>query len=244
MVEKAETTPKEADELDLIFENTLRPLMSSSARQIFVTMLKSPETQLTTLDMQNALKNSELKLSKKELNNWLNSLQASGLVQKEQERGKPTTIPYSNRYTYDLWSLTKKGHETAKKLSIFTHEAPSLNKEKTIVKIKLPTLEDITASQISDLENLYIQIVTLRALRDRGTQTDSLTLSSETGVRHEKILGWIKPYEDTSVRALYHVERKTPKILDRVLGFLGFKEKKVYRVWLSLEGNKRAEALP
>ena len=244
MVDQAETVLQEEDELDLAFENTLRPLMSSSARQIFVTMVKSPETQLTTLDIQDNLKTYRLKLSKKELNNWLSSLQASGLVQKELERGKPTTIPYSDRYTYDLWSLTEKGRETAHKLSIFTHETPTLNNVKTIVKTGLPSLETITTGQISDLEKLYMSITTLRVLRVQEEPIDSLALSVETGVRHEKTIEWIKSHADISSKNLYHIERKVPGFLDRMLGSLGFKEKEVYHVSLSPEGKRIAEALP
>ena len=68
------------EELDTIFEETLRPLLSDSARQIYITLVKSAETHLTTLDMQDTLKDRGIKLSKKELNNWLSSLQSAGLV--------------------------------------------------------------------------------------------------------------------------------------------------------------------
>jgi hypothetical protein len=48
------------------------------------------------------------------------------LITKERERGKPTTIGYTGRYTYDLWRLTQKGRETAKKLEIISSEKTSL----------------------------------------------------------------------------------------------------------------------
>jgi len=231
------------DELDKIFEGTLRPLLSESARLIYLTLRESEEPNLTTQDMQNKLKKYGVKLSKKELNNWLSSLQASGLVQKEPERGKPTTIPYEGRYTFDLWSLTEKGRETAQKLSILTQKNPSLNNVKTIVKTRLPTLETITTDNIRDLEKLHISTTILIALRGQEEPVDTLSLSTKTGIRHEKILEWLKAREDSTTRNLYLLDRKMPGLMDRMLGSLGLKEKEIYNVSLSPEGKKKAEAL-
>jgi DNA-binding HxlR family transcriptional regulator len=228
------------EELDEAFEKTLRPLMSDSARLIYLTLKESQEPNLTTLDMQNKLKNQGVKLSKKELNNWLSSLQATGLVQKEPERGKPTTIHYSGRYTYDLWGLTEKGRETAQRLSIFTQKTPTLNNVKTVVKTGLPTLETITADHIRDLEKLYITTKILSALRDQEP-TDTLSLSTETGLRHEKILEWIKADEDLSMKNLYLLDKKTPSLMDRILASLGLRETEIYDISLSPEGKKNAE---
>jgi len=58
------------NELDEAFEKTLRPLVSYSARIIYMTLKESQEPNLTTLDMQNELRRHGVKLSKKELNNW------------------------------------------------------------------------------------------------------------------------------------------------------------------------------
>jgi DNA-binding HxlR family transcriptional regulator len=246
MVDQAELAPQARytkDELDEAFEKTLRPLMSDNARLIYLTLKESKEPNLTTLDMQNKLKRHEVKLSKKELNNWLSSLQTTGLVQKEPERGKPTTILYNGKYTYDLWSLTEKGRETAKRLSIFTQKTPTLGKEKTIVKTQLPTIETIITDNIGDLEKLYISIKILIVLRDQKEPTDTLSLSTMTGIRHEKILEWIKAGKDFNTRNLYFFDRKTPGLMERMLGSLGFREKEIYNISLSSEGKKKAEAL-
>ncbi|MFH2112441.1 MAG: hypothetical protein ABIJ47_14425 [Candidatus Bathyarchaeota archaeon] len=231
------------DELAEAFEKTLRPLMSDSARIIYLTLKESKEPNLTTLDMQNELRKHGVKLSKKELNNWLSSLQATGLVQKEPERGKPTTIHYNGRYTYDLWSLTEKGRETAHRLSIFTQKTPTLNNVKTIVRTELPTLETITTGHIRDLEKLYLSMKVLSALRDQEEPTDTPSLSTETGIRHEKILEWIKADKDISIKNLYLLDRKTQNLMDRMLASLGLRETEIYNISLSPEGKKRAEAL-
>ena len=230
-------------ELDEAFEKTLRPLMSENARLIYLTLKESIKPNLTTLDMQDRLKDHGVKLSKKELNNWLSSLHSSGLVRKEPERGKPTTITYNGRYTYDLWSLTEKGHETAWRLSIFTGKTPILNKEKTIVEIRLPNLETITTSQVRDLEKLYISIKIMNLLLKQKKPMDTPSLSAQTGISHEKILEWIKTDEDLSIKNLYLLDRNMPSLMARILILLGLREAKTYNISLSSEGKKRAEAL-
>ena len=64
---------------------------------------------LTTLDIQTHLDETGIDLSKKEINAWLRSLQDADLITKEPERGKPTTIAYDDKYTFDKWSLTETG---------------------------------------------------------------------------------------------------------------------------------------
>lgn len=244
MVDQAEKVPQVLDELDQTFENTLRPLMSGNARQIFKTLERSPEAQLTTLDMQNALEARGAKLGKKELNNWLSSLQVAGLVQKEPERGKPTTTAYNGRYTYDLWSLTEKGRETAQKLSIFMHKTSTLNNVKPIVDRGFPDLEEITREQLIQLETLYISYRTLRALRD---QTHSLTLkelSAATGIDRDTLEKWMRNQEKTSKETLYALSKKDPGIVDRIAESIGLRRGTTLLISLSSGGKRRASALP
>jgi hypothetical protein len=113
--------------LDRLFEIDLKPLRNTNARILYKMFLDSKESKyLTTLDIQDKLRGTDLTLQKKEINAWLSSLQSSGLITKERERGKPTTIGYTGRYTYDLWRLTQKGRETAKRLEIISSEKTSL----------------------------------------------------------------------------------------------------------------------
>jgi predicted ArsR family transcriptional regulator len=218
--------------------------MSDSARQIFMTLVKSPETQLTTLDMQSALEARGVKLGKKELNNWLSSLQAAGLVQKEPERGKPTTTPYNGRYTYDLWSLTEKGLETMQKLSIFSHETPTLNNVKTIVERRLPSLEEATVEQLNQLEALYTTYRTLKALRSQVRPVTLGELSATTSINREALKKWLENQEKTSKEPLFELHRKSPGIVDRIVESLGFNRGAGLLVSLSFEGRRRASALP
>jgi len=101
----------------------------------------------------------------------------------------------------------------------------------------------MTTGHIRDLEKLYISTKILSALRDQEEPTDTLSLSAETGIRHEKILEWIKADEDLSIKNLYLLDRKTPSLMDRMLASLGLREAEIYSISLSPEGKKRAEAL-
>jgi predicted transcriptional regulator len=74
-----------------------------------IFIVEKEKEYLTTLDIQTHLVERGIDLSKKEINAWLRSLQDADLITKEPERGKPTTIAYDDKYTFDKWSLTEKG---------------------------------------------------------------------------------------------------------------------------------------
>ena len=127
--------PPNWEELEEIFDKTLRPLQSRNARHIFLILRDTGQEYLTTYDMQPILEGQENKLNKVELNNWLTALQDVGLVRKASKRGKPTTVPYTRRYTFDLWKLTKKGRETSFQLDVFRGNIPIQVKETIVEKI-------------------------------------------------------------------------------------------------------------
>lgn len=127
--------PPNREELEDIFDKTLRPLQSRNARHIFLLLRDTNQEFLTTYDMQTIFEEQGSKLSKVELNNWLTALQDVGLVHKASERGKPTTVPYTQRYTFDLWKLTQKGRETSFQLDVFRGNTPIQVKEIIVEKI-------------------------------------------------------------------------------------------------------------
>jgi len=95
---------------DRLFEKAYKPFRSRNARTLFnIFIVEKEKEYLTTLDIQTHLDGRGIDLSKKEINAWLRSLQEAGLITKEQERGKPTTLAYDDKYTFDKWSLTETG---------------------------------------------------------------------------------------------------------------------------------------
>lgn len=120
--------------LDQLLEVDLKPLKNANARILYKIFLDSKTSKhLTTLDMQDKLKSTDITLHKKEINAWLSGLQSAGLITKEYERGKPTTLAYEGRYTYDLWSLTEKGRDVARKIEILSSKKTSLIPPENIV---------------------------------------------------------------------------------------------------------------
>lgn len=104
---------------DYIFETILKPLRSKSARKIYTTFLEHSDVEyLTTFDIQKKLLSQSIKLSKKEINAWLMSLKHAGLIIKEETRGKPSTLRYEKKYTFDKWRLTERGAYLAGDLDI------------------------------------------------------------------------------------------------------------------------------
>ena len=95
---------------DRLFEKAYKPFRSRNARTLFnIFIVEKEKEYLTTLDIQTHLDETGIDLSKKEINAWLRSLREAGLITKEQERGKPTTLAYDDKYTFDKWSLTETG---------------------------------------------------------------------------------------------------------------------------------------
>lgn len=114
-------------DLDTLFDIYLKPLRSKNARKIFKVLSEEKKVgSLTTLDIQTKLDDIGITLSKKEINGWLHSLLTAGLVSKEKERGKPTTIDYDDKYTFDLWKLTYLGTKIAEDLPYVLGTRPNL----------------------------------------------------------------------------------------------------------------------
>lgn len=160
------------ERLNELFDVQLRPLRSKNARtiyQIIVDMKNIPF--LTTLDLQNKLKQMNIVLSKKEINGWLKTLQEAGLITKEAERGKPSTTIYDDKYTFDKWFITPKGEEISNVVNSLI-----AGKIESIISPSIETIEEIagenkiTKKQRRDnIEQIYLYLTTLKGLH----RTDS-----------------------------------------------------------------------
>ncbi|MGQ9680831.1 MAG: hypothetical protein ACUVV4_08750 [Candidatus Bathyarchaeia archaeon] len=110
-----------------MFEKYLKPLRSKNARLIFkVFTEQGKERVITTLDIETKLLEYKLELDKKEINGYLVSLSNAGLISKDMERGKPTTIKYEDKYTFDLWRITELGIEVGEWIQDFIYERLAL----------------------------------------------------------------------------------------------------------------------
>lgn len=131
--------------LDELFDKYLKALKSKNARLIYTIMFETDKTYLTTLDLQYKLKKYNTHLNKKELNNWLNFLRDSKLVTKKLERGRPTTINYDEKYTFDLWRISKKGKKIGIILPLFNYalsENSFLEVEDIIKSLGIKQIDD------------------------------------------------------------------------------------------------------
>ena len=165
MAKKDAQPPQNRLELEEIFEKTLRPLQSRNARHIYLVLRDSKTEYLTTYDIQPILEEQGNKLNKVELNNWLSALQEAGLVQKAPERGKPTTVPYTRRYTFDLWKLTQKGRETSYQLDIFRGNTPVQVREKVVEKTVDKIIEKPVQKIIEKLVEKRVEVPKLPELK-------------------------------------------------------------------------------
>jgi len=145
--------------LDELFDKFLRPLRSKNARGIFLIFLERRDAPyLTTLDLQNRLHQDGVELTKVELNNWLKSLNDAEIITKGERRGKPTTIDYDDRYTFDMWSLTSKGLQIATDLNRLMTGSLTISKEDESV----PAIREIGVYEETSMTDLEIEVSNLQ----------------------------------------------------------------------------------
>jgi DNA-binding transcriptional ArsR family regulator len=241
--QKDKSQPSKREELDQIFEETLRPLQSRNARHIYLVLRDSETEYLTTYDIQPMLEQQGNKLSKVELNNWLSALLDAGLVKKALERGKPTTRLYNRRYTYDLWKLSKKGRETASLLEVFRGNTPTLTVEKVVTKtveknVEIPKFPELDESSFEDLEKIQALSFHLSLLHALSSvdQMDLMTLSEKTGLTAQRIVEFIEYQEKLTSNTLYFLSEIPLDLRGKILQTIGLSPRKNYNVSLSPMG--------
>lgn len=223
--------------LDQLFEVDLKPLKNTNARILYKVFLDSKKSKhLTTLDIQDKLKSTDLMLQKKEINAWLSSLQSAGLITKEHMRGKPTTIDYHGRYTYDLWGLTEKGRDIAKKLKIISSEKTSLkgldNADTDPVSEQTGPINYAGSHKHTDLNMMALlraifhtkDAVTLEELREQLSPSVESLLAMILRGNLDGVLT-IGPEESTS-------------LTEKIFAFLGIPKKRKYRLKITEEGQE------
>jgi hypothetical protein len=208
----------EKNNFDLLFDVDLKPLKSKNARFLFLIFLESSEVEhLTTLDIQDKLSTSDRSLHKKEINAWLSGLQVAGLITKEYERGKPTTIEYNGRYTYDLWKLTEKGKEIAKKLEIFLPTKTSLIYQE--IDLDESNLDEvIQVKSINQNENNRETVSLLEAIIESSGPIDFDELRDRM-LSLDLLLDMIKESKENGFLEFRLME--DIGLVDRILGYLG-----------------------
>ena len=136
---------------DRLFEGEYKPFRSRNARTVYnIFIVEKDKEYLTTLDIQTHLDEKGVDLSKKEINAWLRSLQDADLITKEQERGKPTTIAYDDKYTFDKWSLTEKGVIVSESLRELISETYNGTQHPNTLKPDIRPVSDSAAPLMDD----------------------------------------------------------------------------------------------
>jgi len=227
--------------LDELFDKVLRPLRSKNARKIFMIFLERRDAlYLTTYDLQNRLHQDGVELTKVELNNWLKSLNDAEIITKGEERGKPTTIEYEDRYTYDMWSLTPQGFRIAADLNkLINGSSLHLDEEEAY-----SPPDEIKAHKDTQLSASEIEVSSLQ------TSLLNILWSEKSSVTMEEIKqGFIPPdglIEDVlsnliSRGIIQEDEALTSKgLLAKVMRLIGFSPRKDVVFRLTEKGRKMA----
>jgi hypothetical protein len=228
--------------LDELFDGPLKPMNSDNARLVYKLFFDAKDQGLTTLDIQHLLKDYDRKYSKKDLHNWLNDLMDAELITKESERGKPTTVAYNGRYTYDIWRLTLQGYQIGRKIERFLGKYTNLNEQKSIEKTRIPSLQELKTGDLREIEKLYINSVILLTLQKTGGKSDLKEISGNTILQPKPLRSFLETHMRSTSPPLYQMNEKTIGIGGRILQKLGLSSVN-FDVSLSLEGKKTSERL-
>ena len=242
VVKRTEKNSLTAKNLDELFNGPLKPMNSDNARLVYKLFFDAKDQGLTTLDIQHLLKKYDRKYSKKDLHNWLNDLMNAGLITKESERGKPTTVAYNGRYTYDIWRLTPQGYQIGRKIERFLGKYPNLNDRKTIEKTYIPSLQGLKTGDLSEIESLYLNSVILLALKKTGGKSNLKEISENTIIQPSPLRSFLETHIKSTSPPLYQMNEKPTGIVEKILQKLGLSSMN-FDVALSPEGKKTSEIL-
>ncbi len=198
-------------DIDVMFEGLLRPLHSKNARKIFdIFYEKREHDYLTTHDLEEILDEKGVKMSKKEINAWLISLQEAGLIAKLEGRGKPVASEYDDRYTFDLWTMTETGLNLCRRL-------PNLMSQEIII----PKLSTMTQKMLEEVEDLYFTAKILLTLDEYGGSMNYLELRKKVALDREKLAVYSWPDASHSEQPLFEVKIRSPSLRGRVFKLFG-----------------------
>jgi hypothetical protein len=199
--------------LDNLFDRLLKPLHSRNARRIFEVFNQYKEYKyITTHDIEIELGKQGFSINKKEINGWLLSLQEAELIFKLNERGKPVISNYEDRYTFDLYQLTKTGLIVSQKLLLFT-------KTNDLI---LPHLTELTPSKIHEIEDLYMTSKLLITLFKHGGSLSYADLLKELAIDREKLAVYSWPDASYSEKPLFKVTVKPQSLRAKVFKIFGW----------------------
>ena len=203
---------------DALFEDRYKPFRSRNARVMYNTFIKQIRNEyLTTLDIQEDLEYLGIDLSKKEINAWLRSLQQAGLIVKDEERGKPTTVSYEDKYTFDKWRLTEDGVATAGELDLLLSSNDVQIEELKEDQQDISGMGEATTSHAEGLD--YMGRLLLLRLDQHGGMMPWEELRKEI-VSDEGFSALVRGLQEKGLVALS--ERSDRSLLFRLLSLFGF----------------------
>jgi DNA-binding transcriptional ArsR family regulator len=230
---------------DELFDIYLRPLRSRNARTIYRIFLDEREKgELTTLDLQTRLDQHEISLSKKEINAWLRSLQEAHLISKGEERGKPTTMEYRGRYTFDLWRVTPKGLEMADAIkSILVNGERRAPHELDVLAAIIDEADVVQSRKILyGIEESYILLFLIKTLSKAGHP-----------LNYDELEHKIIPLQTTLSEVILSrsgqkflevaTDQASRSIIDKIFRFLGIPSRGENLVSLTNDGMRLARRL-
>ena len=229
------------DKFEELFEKNLRPLKNKNTRIIYKIFVETKGVNfLTTLDLQTKLERLGIRLSKKEINGWLRSLHDAGLITKEENRGKPTTLDYDDKYTFDMWMLTPEGDEIAVGINHLVKRRNTSNMflSENVIDEIASLDQEIRQQNFSKIGETNIKLKCLKILWETRK---ALTLEEIREKLTSDLV--LKEIISSYLSQGLIVENNTGGRFLKLLGFLGLSRKQRASIRLTEKGREFAERL-
>ena len=221
---------------DELFDKHLKPFKSKNGRILFKIFIDNLHyTEITTYDIVLELERYNIKLEKKEVNAWLLSLYKADLIKKNPKRGKPTTIPYYDKYTYDLWSITEIGLKIGTKLTLLMYDDE--------VKYRIPHINEMFPKILEEVEDLYITTKLLLTLHNSGGSMAFSSLRKNLAISKEKLAVYSWPDSSYSEKPLFEIKKKPLSFKNNLLKIFGMVSEDDLIFNLTTDGKKLAEVI-
>ena len=186
-----------SDYFDRIMDLYLKPLRSKISRTIFNIFIEYKQGSLTTIDLQSKLKEMDIKLDKKEINWWLKGLQEAELIMKESQRGKPTTLVYNDKYTFDLWKITETGLSITEGLNRILDSRSIYLDQDPIDILKIVSMYvDEKGKILERLKEIYFMMCLLKVLSATEGWVNQKDLMSRMSPNQEEMAQFLSLYSN------------------------------------------------
>ena len=147
----------------------------------------------------------------------------SGLIEKSENRGKPTTITYDNKYTYALWKISSKGIEIGELMPLIIYTVKTekiIDNNSYFNEYKKKSLKLLTSDNVIEYLKKNEGEVTLSQFKEHIRCCD------------QDLISHFKNENRVNEKEMFSFKSEKENWFNRILKFIGINIRK--KIWLVL----------